>query len=167
GQRAIHLLAPCIRRQVGQAETDIVGDAEPGEQAWLPEDDADLRMRFRDRARIERHRAFAGAIEAGNGAQERRLAAAGTADDGDDLARPDPGGKSRQRVDAVGIGLADLVEREHQAAPPRRPNASCQRNSGAVATSISQSVVLPRMANITIAARICAGWPSCWPSSSR
>ena len=76
---------------------------------------------------IERHRARGGAIEPGDGAQQRRLAAAGAADDGDDLAELDLGGKALQRMHAVGIGLADAIEREHQAAPPCRPNASCQR----------------------------------------
>ena len=38
-----------IRRQVRQAEADIVGDAEPGQQPRLLEDDADLGVRRRDR----------------------------------------------------------------------------------------------------------------------
>ena len=33
--------------------------------------------------------------------------------------------------------------------------------------TISQSVILPRIANATMAATICAGLPSCWPSISR
>src|SRR4051794_23803479 len=115
----------------------------------------------------ERPRAWRGAIEAGEGAQKGRLAAAGAADDGDDLAAIDVGGKPLQRVDAVRIGFANTVQRQHQAAPLLPPNASCQRSSGAVAISISQSVVLPRMAKITIAATICAGLPSCWPSIRR
>ena len=36
-----------------------------------------------------------------------------------------------------------------------------------LARSISQSVVLPRMAKITMAATICGGLPSCWPSIRR
>ena len=56
----------------------------------------------------------AGAVEAGDGAQQRRLSAAGAADDGDDLAGPDLGGKPLQRMDAVGIGFADAIERQHQ-----------------------------------------------------
>ena len=116
---------------------------------------------------VERHRARSGAVEAGDGAQQGRLAAAGAADDGDDLAKLDLGGKPLQRVDAVGIDLADPIEHQHQAAPLWRPNASCQRSNGAEAISISQSVVLPRIAKITIAARICAGLPSCWPSIRR
>ena len=34
-------------------------------------------------------------------------------------------------------------------------------------TAISQSVVLPMTAKVTMAATICAGLPSCWPSISR
>ena len=46
-ERARHLLAPDIGRQIGQAEADIVGDAEPGQQPRLLEDDADLRRAAR------------------------------------------------------------------------------------------------------------------------
>ncbi len=166
-ERGRDLLAPCAGGQVGQAEADIVGDAQPGQQPRLLEDDADLGMRRQDRGAIECHRARARAVEPGDGAKQRGLAAAGAADDGDDLAGTDLGGKALQRMHAVGIDLADLVEREHQPAPPCLPNASCQRRNGAAATSISQSVSLPRMAKITIAARICAGLPSCWPSIRR
>src|SRR5882757_3021826 len=124
-------------------------------------------MRRRDRDIIERNRAGSSAVEAGDGAQQRRFSTSGTADDGDDLPQPDVGGETLERVDAVGIDLAKPIENEHQAAPFWRPKASCQRSSGAEPISISQSVVLPRMAKITIAARICAGLPSCWPSIRR
>src|SRR6202035_3784276 len=124
-------------------------------------------MRRRNGDVVERHGTRRGAIEAGNGAEQRRLSAAGAADDGDDLTEMDGGGKTLQRMDAVRIDFSDSLEHQHQAAPSSRPKASCQRNSGAAAISISQSVVLPRMAKITIAARICAGLPSCWPSSRR
>src|SRR5262249_19754541 len=133
----------------------------------LLEDDADLFVRRRDSGAVERHGACAGAIEAGHGAQQCRLAAAGAAADGDDLAWLNLRGKALQRMDAVGIGLADFFQREHHAPPACRPKAPCLRHSGAVAISISQSVVLPRMAKMTMAATICAGLPSCWPSSNR
>ena len=81
---------------------------------------------------VECHRARGGAVEPGDGAQQRRLAATGAADDGDDLAQPDIGGKPLQRVDAVRIDFSDAIERQHQAAPLWRPNASCQRSNGAV-----------------------------------
>src|SRR6185437_15894840 len=116
---------------------------------------------------VERHRARGGAVETGDRAQQGRLAAAGAADDGDDFAKLDLGGKTLQRIDAVGIDLADPVEHQHQAPPLWRLNASCQRNKGAKPISISQSVVLPRIAKMTIAANICAGLPSCWPSIRR
>src|SRR5260370_30664307 len=105
---------------------------------------------------FEGHRSVSRAMGAGDGAQQRRIAAAGAADDGDDFTRSDLGGKPLQRVNAVGIDFSDSVECQHQIAPPWRPNASSQRSNGAVASSISQSVVLPSTANITIAARICA-----------
>ena len=66
-----------------------------------------------------------------------------------------------------GAVTLDGIEHQHQAVPLCVPNASCQRNNGAEAISISQSVVLPRMAKMTMAARICAGLPSCCPSIRR
>src|SRR5262249_50709508 len=105
-------------------------------------------MRGRDRGGIERDRARGGAVEAGEGGQERRLAAGGAADDGDDFSGGNLGGEARQRIDAVRIDFADPVECEHYLAPLCLPNASCQRSSGAKAISISQSVVLPRMAKM-------------------
>src|SRR5579871_3331090 len=124
-------------------------------------------MRRRDGEAIERDRARARAVETGDGAQQSGLAAAGAADDGNDLARIDLGGETIQRMHAVRIDLADLVEREHYRTSLCLPNASCQRRNGAAATSISQSVSLPRIAKITMAATICAGLPSCWPSIRR
>ena len=70
-ERAGHLLAPDIGGQIGQPESDVVGDAEPRQQPRLLEDDADFGMRRGDRDRIERHHAFARTIEAGNGAEQR------------------------------------------------------------------------------------------------
>ena len=144
-----------------KAEADIVGDREPGQQPRLLENDADLGMWRRDRLAVERHGAGAGAVEPGDSAEKRRLATAGAADDGDDLAELDLGREPLQRVDAVGIDLGDGGELQHQAAPLWRAKLSCQRSSGAVAISSSQSVALPMMAKITMAATICAGLPSC------
>ena len=62
----------------------------------------------------------------------------------------------------------DRLKHQHQAFPLFALKASCQRNNGAAAISISpQLEVLPRMAKTTMVARICAGLPSCWPSSRR
>src|SRR6185369_6698107 len=133
----------------------------PWQQPRLLEDDADLGVRRRDRALVQRHRARGSTVEAGDGAQKCRLAAAGAADDGDDFAEPDIGGEPLQRMNAVRIGFAKAIEYQHQAAPPWRPKASCHRSSGAKATSISQSAVLPRTAKMIIDARICGVLPSC------
>src|SRR5882724_9733893 len=124
-------------------------------------------MRRDDRRVIERDRTTAGAIETRYGAQQCRLAAAGAANDGNDLAGLDFGCETRQRMNTIGVSLAERIERKHQMGPPWVAKASCQRNHGAVATSSSQSVVLPRMAKITIAATIWVGLPSCWPSMRR
>ena len=86
GKRTRDLLPPHISRQAGQPEADIVGDAEPGQQARLLEDDADLRMRRDDRRLVEQDPSGAGAVKAGDRPQQRRFSAARTADDGDDLA---------------------------------------------------------------------------------
>src|SRR6201999_2765907 len=154
-------------RLIRQAKSDIVGNAEPGQQPRLLKHDADLGVRRQDDLIVERHAPGRGPIETRDGAQQRRLPTTGATDDGDDLAELDLGREPFQRVDAVGIGLAHAIEHQHQAAPPWRPNASCQRNSGAKMISINQSVVLPRMAKMTMAATICAGLPSCWPSIRR
>ena len=106
-------------------------------------------------------------IETRYGAQQCRLAAAGAANDGNDLAGLDFARETLQRVNTVGVSLAERIERKHQMGPPWGVKASCQRSHGAVAVSSSQSVVLPRMAKITIAATIWVGLPSCWPSMRR
>src|SRR5579863_2951076 len=147
-------VAPDFAGDLAKSEADIVGDGKPRQQSRLLKDNADLGVRCRDRDAIERYTARGRGVEAGDGAQQCRLSAAGAADDGDDLADIDIGRKPLQRMDAVRIGLVDRIEQQHQATPPFLLNASCQRSNGAAATSISQSVVLPRIAKITIAARI-------------
>src|SRR5438874_1690376 len=103
GEHAGNFFAPDSGRQMRETKADIVGDAEPGQQPRLLKDNADLFVRRGDFDIVERHAARGGGIEAGDGAQQCRLSAAGAADDGDDLAKPDVGGKALQRVDAVGI----------------------------------------------------------------
>src|SRR5437660_9402508 len=148
---------------MGEAEADVVGDAKPGEQPRLLKHDADLFMRLGDRRTVERDLALARPIEAAHEAQQRRLAAAGAADDDRDLARLDFERKVVHRAHAVGIGLPDVVEDEHYL---RAPNASSQRSSGAAAAANIASVILPSTAKVISAATISAGLPSCWPSTS-
>ncbi len=52
-----HLLAANGTGHIRQAEADIVGDTEPGQQPRLLEDDADFGVRRRYRRLVERHRA--------------------------------------------------------------------------------------------------------------
>lgn len=46
-----------------------------------------------------------------------------------------------------------------------RPKESCHRRKGALAEKRIQSLVFPRAAKSSIAATICEGLPSCWPST--
>src|SRR5262249_11388884 len=112
-ERTGNPLAPDIGGKVIEAKADIVGDAEPWEQSRLLEDDTDLLVRRGDDSAVERDRTGRGAVEPGDGAQQRRFPAAGATDDGNDLARLDAAREALQRVNAVGIGLADFVQREH------------------------------------------------------
>ena len=73
-----------------EAEADIVGDGEPGQEARLLEHDADGGMRLGDGLAVEADRAGARPVEAGDEAQQRGLAAARAADERDDLALAAP-----------------------------------------------------------------------------
>src|SRR5262249_11859232 len=97
-----------------QAEGDVVGDPQPGQQARLLEDDADLLVRLADDRAVEHHPALGRRIEPGDGAQHGRLAAAAAADDDEDLARRHFGRDAVERAYAVGVDLADAVEDEHR-----------------------------------------------------
>src|SRR5262249_55889243 len=144
---------------------------------------------------IERDRSAARRIEAGDRAQHGRLAAARAADYDQDLAGYNAERNPFQRMHAVGIGLADMVEHKHRFGstflvehdlfrrriPPRiksgagffrimlyrRATTSSQRRNGAAAHASRKSEALPRTPKATMAATICAGLPSCWPSISR
>src|SRR5262249_54239836 len=81
-------------------------------------------------------------------------------------------GRDREReaiegAHAVGVGLAEAIENEHRASHHVRANRSSQRRKGDDTSTMSQSVVLPRMAKATMAAPIGPGLPSCWPSVRR
>ena len=88
-ERARDALAAFGLRPILQSEADIVGDREPRQQPRLLEDDADLLVRRGDGHAVEHDAALARRVEARHRAQQRGLAAARAADDGDDLARRD------------------------------------------------------------------------------
>ena len=76
-------------------------------------------------------RPWLGRVEAADRAQQSGLAAAGAADDGDDLAQTDGKAHPAERLHAVGIGLADLFEHQHGQLSSCRPKRSSQRRNGA------------------------------------
>lgn len=100
-----------------ETKADVVGDAEPRQQPGFLEDDADFFVRRSDGDRVECNEACRRAIKTGDRAQQRGFSATRTTDDGDDLTRPDACGEILQRMDAVRIGLADMIEDEHQMPP--------------------------------------------------
>ncbi len=116
---------------------------------------------------VERDAAFGRPVEARHRAQQRGLAATGAADDRDDLARFDVERYAVDGAHAARIRLADPMEREHVSAPPRARTRPASAGTDADAATTSQSVSLPSTAKVRIAATICAGLPSCWPSISR
>ena len=98
------------RRQVpDQTERDVVGDAEPGQQPRLLEHHADLGVRAGDDLAVEAHGAIGRPLEAGDQAQDRALAAAGAADQRDDLAGFDGEADAVERVSAVRISVAEVT----------------------------------------------------------
>src|SRR5262249_26521065 len=153
-------MLPARRGSVRKPERDIVGDRQPWQQARLLENDADLLMRRDDGLSIEHNASPGRPIEPADRAQQCRLAAAGAAHHGDDLARLDGKAHAIERVHAVRIGLAEIFQRQHQPSPWREKRSS-QRRNGALAPTISQSVSLPITAKATMAATIWAGLPSC------
>src|SRR4029078_9991609 len=150
-----------------EPESDVSGDGEQGQQPRLLEDHADLLVRGQNGLAVERDAALRRRVEAADGAQQGGLATARAADHGDDLADLDIERHAVERMHAVCIGLADAVDGEHQASCCRAPKESSQRSNGLVTATTSQSVSLPRIAKATMAATICAGLPSCWPSMRR
>src|SRR5262249_5690816 len=123
-----------------------------------------LLVRRDNRVAVKRDLSLSRIVETGDDAQQRGLAATRTADDRDDLARLDGERNAVERAHRIRVGLAYMVDRQRHV---RAPNLSSQRRNGAAAALSNQSVVLPMTANTTMAATICAGLPSCWPSTRR
>src|SRR5262249_2373041 len=130
-------------------------------------DDADLLMRRSNDGAVEHDAALGRRVESRNRPQHRRLAAAGAADGDEDFAGGNSERDAVEPAHPVGVGLADGVESDHPASLPVRAKRSSQRRNGDDTSTMSQSLALPRMAKATMAATICAGLPSCWPSMRR
>jgi hypothetical protein len=113
GERALDAHPPLGGAQLAEAETDVVGDGEPRQEPRLLEHDADRRVRLADRLAVEPDLAFARAVEAGDQAQKRGLAAAGAADERDDLGLAHGERHAGERLRAVRIGLGEVRELEH------------------------------------------------------
>ena len=109
--------------------------------------------------------AGAGLIQAGDQAQQRGLAAAGAAEDGDDLALGDADIDVAQGFGAIGVGFADGSDGE--LGHSRSLLVSCQRSTGRLSATSTLSEALPSSAKMIIATRIESARPICSPSSSR
>src|SRR6516164_874551 len=166
-ERARHARPSFRLRILFQAKADVVGDTQPGKQTRLLENDADLLMRRGNHRPVEHDLALGRRVEPRDRAQHGRLAAAGAADGDENFTGRDREREPVERAHAVGVGLADAIENEHRASLHVRANRSSQRRKGDDTSTMSQSVALPRMAKATMAATICAGLPSCWPSMRR
>ncbi len=99
--------------QVGEAEADIAGHVEPGQQARLLEDDAHARMGRADRLAVDRDGARARVVEPRDQPEQGRLPAARAADQRDDLALLDRQVDARERLRAVRVGLGEVVDGQH------------------------------------------------------
>ena len=97
------LPAPGLRHaSLAQSEGDVVGDGEPGKERVGLEHHAAIGARAGDGLAVEQHAARGGAVEAGNDAQQRRLAAAGGAEDGDEIVVGDAERDRLQRAGRLG-----------------------------------------------------------------
>ena len=132
-----------IGRPAGELERvgDVVGGRTPRQEPWLLEDEPDARVRTVDRGVVEERCTGDRSEEAGDDPQERRLAAAVRADQGDDPAARDrevDRVEDRQRRPAAGR------ERERQVAQPERADRAS--DAGFVAGSDVRGAVafMPR-----------------------
>src|SRR4029077_11714601 len=81
-----------------------------------------------DVAAGDREAAAGGPLERAHDVQQGRLSRAGRADDGEQFAFADAQRHTTQRLDATGVRLADVLEREHTHCavttfmPSRRPS---------------------------------------------
>ena len=123
-----------------QARSQCCRRPKPRKQTRFLKNDADFLVRRRDPLAVERNRAFTRRIEAADGAQKRRFPAAGAADHGQDLAKLHLKRQTAERMDTVGICLADAFEYQH-ISPYSTRTTSSQRRNGAAANAMSQSEI--------------------------
>jgi hypothetical protein len=100
-EHVTHALDPLLAAELRAAQTEgyVVGDVEPGERCVLLEHDADsVRCFAGDRPAFELDRAFGCRREARDQLEQRRLAAAGRADNREELAAPELEIERPQRV---------------------------------------------------------------------
>jgi hypothetical protein len=111
-------------RPVGEAEADILLDREPRQQPRLLKHEPHERIGLGDDFAVEPDAPARRLVEPCRKPQERALAAARTADNGDDLAFLDFEIQSGERARAVGIGFVRRLYIQHgalNASPRRRP----------------------------------------------
>ncbi len=113
-----HLAATLLRAR-GQAQGDVVQHAPPWQQARFLEHDAGVAVQSIDGPAVDLQRSGAGALQAGDEPQQRALAAAAAADDGDELA-----GLDRE------LRLAQHVARAVALGQPARLQAQAGRGGG-------------------------------------
>ena len=156
-------------RPVGEPEADIVGDREPRQQPRLLEHDADLLVRRRDR---RRRRActvpWRRPVEAG----DERAAASTCRSRSRRPRRRSRRRRRRARRRRARARRSDrscrhALEREHRRRSPARREGVLPAQERRRGDGEQPSVSLPSTAKARIAATICAGLPSCWPSISR
>src|SRR5258708_28002554 len=85
----LNLAAVPRRPARGDGEGDVAQHRQRGQQGVALEDDGAVEARAIDLAIVDDHRALARAVEAGQHVQDRGLAAAGMADQADELAAID------------------------------------------------------------------------------
>jgi len=120
--------AGAVLRVRTQTEGDVVEHPFPGQEARILEHDPRLGAMPVVRLAVEGDRTLFGSLEPGEQPQQRALAAATAADDGDELARRDPqidAGEHR----ALAVALAQAGRRDRGAAGAARPRGRTHRSS--------------------------------------
>ena len=108
------------RLAIAEAEGDVVADGQVGEEGVALEDGVDLALVGRqvgDVAAVEEDAAGVGLLEAGGQAQHGRLAAAARAEEGEELALPEPEGDVVDGPDGA-EPLGDAAEFEEACSKP-------------------------------------------------
>ena len=111
----------CARRLAGaglvgeiEAEAHVVGEAEPGQQAGLLEHQRAARMGLGQRLVEKAHLTGGGPFQAGQHAQQRRLAAAAASEQRHDLAPADRQGDAVEHAAGPGMGKRQPAGVQHR-----------------------------------------------------